>query len=101
MGKEKVTLTQMRKRLKEACEHQFRVLRHDHHQWLQARKESYESTANFYYGVVTQSRIDAGRIYDLYLESLGHGWKAHSLKENDRLVRRINAQKKEAASCSN
>ena len=95
---EKVTVTHMQTRLKEACQACFQQMRHDHHEWLRAERDGNEGTARFYYGIVTQARFEACRLYDLYLESLGHGWKTHFFKQNDRDVRRI--KMKEAASCS-
>lgn len=88
--KERVTLTHMRTRLAEACKSQFHLLRHYHHEFLRAERRGDDRSAAYYSATRLQARFAAVRIYDLYLEAQGFGFKAHVLKQNDRDMRRMN-----------
>lgn len=91
--KQRVTLTHMRKRLAEACTHQFSMLRLYHHKMLSARNAGNAAEANYYRSVVLQNRHAAVHIYDLYLESIGYGRQVHFLKQNERNCRRYEREK--------
>ena len=85
----------MRARLAEACRSQFLLLRHYHHEYLRAKWEGDDRKMAHYAATMLQARFAATRVYDLYLEAQGYGFKMHFFKQNDRDMRRIHQNTKE------